>query len=158
MTSTLCGQNWCDPCEKKSECGGCEACGASPCGGHCLAADLVRNGGRDELQAQKASLIAEINALGFEDLQLDDLYCLSGFIGNLTYSLFGKSIQFLNDNDVYFGAQVVRPNHARCYGIMADSQHILICEYGENGSDPKLLLLKNRHCMPTSLRTQHPSA
>lgn len=141
--STFCGMEWCNECEKREQCGGCEACHGHPCGGNCVAERFAREGGQEEIQRQKESVIADINALGLDELHLTEIHFLGGWIGNIEYSLFGKRLQLLNDHDIYFGTQVERSN-GRCYGVVADSSHIVVCEYGEGGVDPELLLLTKR--------------
>jgi hypothetical protein len=50
----------------------------------------------------------------------------------------------LDDNDIYLGNQVEQADSDRCYGIVANEDFILICEYGCNGSDPDIVLYKRR--------------
>ena len=32
----------------------------------------------------------------------------------------------------------------RCYGLTADENYLLVCEYGENGSDPEIVVYRRR--------------
>lgn len=42
-----------------------------------------------------------------EELEITDLFLLSGAYVNLEYPLFnGTTVKFLNDNDVYLGNQI----------------------------------------------------
>ena len=94
----------------------------------------------------KRRLIDEINAFGIEGLIVTDLNLLTGSFVNLPYSLAnGSTVRFLKDNDIYLGNQVERADSDRCYGIVANEDFILICEYGCNGSDPEIVLYKRRH-------------
>ncbi|MBR6084497.1 MAG: hypothetical protein IKP61_02640 [Spirochaetales bacterium] len=121
------------------ECGGCEQCQGHPFGGSCVA---ERN---KDFTSLKRRLIDEINALGIEGLAVSDLNLLNGSYVNLSYPLAnGSAVQFLKDNDIYFGNQVERADSDRCYGIVADEDFILICEYCCNGSDPEIVLYKRR--------------
>lgn len=134
-----CGIDCCKDCGRLAECGGCEKCGGHPFGGSCVAA---RN---KDFTSLKLSLVKEINALGIEGLQINDLNLLNGGYVNLEYSLEnGTKAKFLNDNDVYFGNQIERKGSERCYGVVANEKFILVCEYGCNGIDPEIVLYKRR--------------
>ncbi len=90
-------------------------------------------------------MIDEINAFGIKGLAVADLNLLTGSFVNLPYPLAnGSTVRFLKDNDIYFGNQVEQPDSDRCYGIVANEDFILICEYGCNGSDPEIVLYKRR--------------
>ncbi len=137
---TFCGKNCCEECDRLLECGGCEQCQGHPFGGSCVA---ERN---KDFPRLKHRLIDEINAFGIEGLAVDDLNLLNGSYVNLSYPLAnGSAVRFLNDNDIYLGNQVERADSDRCYGIVANEDFILICEYGCNGSDPEIVLYKRRH-------------
>lgn len=136
---TYCGQDCCKECERLAECGGCEKCHGHPFGGSCVA---ERN---KDFPSLKRRLIDEINAFGIEGLAVEDLNLLTGSFVNLPYPLAnGSTVQFLKDKDIYLGNQVERKDSDRCYGIVANEEFILICEYGCNGSDPKIVLYKRR--------------
>ncbi len=122
-----------------AECGGCEKCNGHPFGGSCIA---ERNKNFDEL---KKRLIDEINALCIEELAVNELFLLNGAYVNLEYRLMnGTTVKFLNDNDVYLGNQIERVNSERCYGVVANEEFILVCEYGCNGAEPEIVLYKRR--------------
>ncbi len=90
-------------------------------------------------------MIDEINALGIEGLVVADLNLLTGSYVNLSYLLAnGSMVQFLKDNDIYLGNQIEQADSDRCYGVVANEEFILICEYGCNGSDPEIVLYKRR--------------
>lgn len=91
-------------------------------------------------QSVKRRRIEDINALGIPDLQISELFLLNGDYVNLAYPLpSGVAVQFLDDKAVYLGTQIERPGNERCYGVVTNETFILVCEYGEGGSDPKLL-------------------
>ena len=120
-------------------CGGCEQCQGHPFGGSCVA---ERNSNFSELKQQ---LIEEINALDIGGLIVDDLNLLTGAYVNLEYPLSnGTTVKFLSDKDIYLGNQIERQDSERCYGVVANEDFILICEYGCNGSDPEIVLYKRR--------------
>lgn len=136
---TYCGENCCKECDRLLACGGCEQCQGHPFGGSCVA---ERNSNFSELKQQ---LIEEINALGIGGLIVDDLNLLTGAYVNLEYPLSnGTTVKFLNDKDIYLGNQIERHDSERCYGVIANEDFILICEYGCNGSDPEIVLYKRR--------------
>ncbi|MBQ9510129.1 MAG: DUF3795 domain-containing protein [Clostridia bacterium] len=136
---TYCGKNCCKECDRLLACGGCEQCQGHPFGGSCVA---ERNSNFSELKQQ---LIEEINALGIGGLIVDDLNLLTGAYVNLEYPLSnGTTVKFLNDKDIYLGNQIERQDSERCYGVVANEDFILICEYGYNGSDPEIVLYKRR--------------
>ncbi len=136
---TYCGSNCCENCSRFSECGGCEKCAGHPFGGSCIA---ERNRDFPELKQQ---LMEEINALGIDGLNVDDLNLLTGAYVNLAYPLSnGTSVKFLKDKDIYLGNQIERQDSERCYGVAADERFILVCEYGCDGADPEIVLYKRR--------------
>lgn len=136
---TYCGIDCCKDCEKLAECGGCERCHGHPFGGSCVA---ERN---QDFLGLKARLIDEINSLSIKGLAVNDLNLLNGANVNLSYPLAnGTTVRFLNDNDIYFGNQVERDDSERCYGVVANEDFILICEYGCGGADPEIILYKRR--------------
>ena len=95
----------------------------------------------------KQKLIDEINALNIEGMpKLEKLNALVGSYVNLSYRLpNGAEIKFLDDNATYLGNQLVSEfGGERCFGVLANMDFIMIATYGENGSDPELVLYKKR--------------
>ena len=136
---TYCGADCCPECGRLQECGGCEKCKGHPFGGSCVAERC------EAFSELKLRLIDEINALGIDELTVQDLNLLNGFYVNLEYVLpNGQKARFLNDNDVYLGNQIERAGKERCYGVAANEAFILVCEYGLNGADPEMVLYKRR--------------
>jgi len=136
---TYCGNDCCKECSRLAECGGCEKCGGHPFGGSCIA---ERNSNFLEL---KKCLIDEINALGIKELVVNDLFLLNGAYVNLEYPLqSGATVKFLKDQDVYLGNQIERTNSQRCYGVVANEEFLLVCEYGCNGAEPEIVAFKRR--------------
>ena len=92
----------------------------------------------------KEELIKEFNALGIEDMeQVDALNELPGHFINLEYTLAsGQTIKFWDDNKTYWGNQICKKNSSRCYGLATDGKYLLVCEYGDNGSNAEIVVFK----------------
>ena len=95
----------------------------------------------------KRQLIDEINALEVTGLpEIDNLFVLQGSFVNEEFRINGNSVRLLNDKAFYWGTQVPHPTAAdRCFGIACDERYILVCEYGINGADAEIVLLKRRN-------------
>lgn len=151
MTS-ICGAD-CEKCALNGSCGGCKKTNGRPFGGECVVAgcsirrgcDFCRECKSDVCRLRK-NLIDELNALGIEDMeQISELNCLKGSFVNLEYTLpGGQTVKFWDDNSIYLGTQVRKTGGSGYYGIAADNDCILVCEYGENGSDAEIVLFKKR--------------
>lgn len=95
----------------------------------------------------KKKLIDEINDLHVEGLpKVESLNALIGSYVNLEYPLpNGAKVKFLDDKVTYLGNQLESEfGGDRCFGILANMEFILVCTYGENGTDPELVLYKKR--------------
>ena len=142
---TLCGAN-CNKCGFKENCKGCvETCG-KPFGGKCIAAEYIKIGGISAFDEFKKQIISEFNALKIEGMpKITELFCLCGSFVNLEYPLAnGTTIKFLDDKNIYLGTQVDCEFVDRCFGLVADMNFLLVCEYGENGTNPEIVLYKRR--------------
>lgn len=143
--SELCKMDCCKNCGRRAECPGCSETGGRPYGGGCIAAQCVQEKGHETFLALKKALMEEINALGIPDLHVDDLNLLPGHYVNLEYPLpNGQKIKLLSDGSIYLGNQIERPSSDRCYGVVADTEYILVCEYACGGADPVIILYKKR--------------
>ncbi|MCQ2343304.1 MAG: zinc ribbon domain-containing protein [Paludibacteraceae bacterium] len=91
----------------------------------------------------KKVLIDEVNALGIRNLHITNLYVLQGSFVNQAYNINGNEVKLLDDNATYWGNQVVK-NDNRCYGIACCEKFILVSEYGKDGADAELVMLKRR--------------
>ena len=145
MEVSLCKTDWCSQCPQKEACGGCIETDGHPFGGSCLAAQWIKKEGFQAYQARKQRLIDEINALGIRDLRVTDLNILNGSYINLEYRLpNGQTVKLLEDNRTYWGSQIEIPENGRCYGVAADDEYLLVCEYGCGGADPQIVLYRRR--------------
>lgn len=148
MKESICGVN-CAECPAKESCKGCVETKGCPYGKQCFLAKYVLTGGKEQYAAFKKGLIDEINALNIDGMEkVSDLYPLVGNFVNLEYPLQnGKTVKFLQDDEVYLGAQVKNlfdDGGKTCYGVIARENFLLVCEYGENGENPELVLFKRR--------------
>ena len=94
----------------------------------------------------KQQLIDEVNALGIKDMPtISNLFILQGSFVNQAYHIHGNCVKLLDDNASYWGNQVEKQGvEGRCYGIACDEHYILVSEYGKDGADAELVLLKRR--------------
>ena len=148
---TICGLD-CEQCAFGANCAGCAATGGKPFGGECvLALCCTQNGyaGCAECTADgcsaKKRLADEFNALGIDGMpQVTELYALSASIVNLEFTLpGGQRTKFWNDNDVLLGTRLPKDG-GRYFGLAANGAYLMVCEYGENGSDPELICFVKR--------------
>ena len=97
--------------------------------------------------ALKEQLIKEFNELHIPGMdRVTDLNALPGSYINLEYTLeSGQKIKFWEDGRVYLGNQLCKHDGSgRCFGLTADENWLLVCEYGDNGSDPEIVVYKRR--------------
>ena len=91
----------------------------------------------------KNELIEIFKGLGIADMEeVSELHELKGSYINLKYDLPGGQIQLWDDNKTYYGAELCKKDSDRCYGLTADEKYILVCEYGNDGSDAEIVILK----------------
>ena len=55
----------------------------------------------------------------------------------------GQSVKFRDDRNIYLGTQLPKGS-GRYYGLTADDAYLLVCEYGENGAEPRVVVFKRR--------------
>ncbi len=142
---TICGID-CSGCSIKYNCKGCVATNGRPFNNECVAAECYKAGGEECFLAYKNKLIEEFNALGIAGMPTITTLCqLNGAFVNLEYLLPNrKKIKLLEDSKIYLGCQVEKAGSDRCYGLVADSKHLLVCEYGSNGDNPEIVVYKRR--------------
>lgn len=156
MTESICGLD-CGQCELNSTCGGCAATKGRPFGGSCIMAACCQSRGQESCRTcddgscrLKTTLIREFNALGIADMEeVTGLNALKGSYINLEYSFpSGQSIRLWDDDRIYLGNQICKKNSHRCYGLTADENFLLVCEYGDGGSDAEIVVFKKRNTSP----------
>lgn len=148
---SYCGAN-CAECDFGKGCGcrGCEGSGGAPFGRPCMVAGYTKAGDKAAYDAFVRQLLTEINALAIPGLpEITRLFPLVGAYVNLAYPLpGGTAVKFLDDNEIYLGCQaectINDGTVPKCFGVVAHTDFLLICEYGENGTDPELILYKHR--------------
>ena len=91
-------------------------------------------------------MIAEFNALGIEDMEeVTGLNAQLGDYITLEYTLpNGQAVKLWKDEKIYLGNQLCKKNSSRCYGLTADEDYLLVCEYGDDGSDAEIIVYKKR--------------
>lgn len=140
---SICGSDCCAVCPRLADCGGCQKTGGHPFGGECVAAQCITSAGHEGFSVMKKSMAEAFNSLAILGLRVDDLNLLNGFYVNLEYHLpNGQSVKLLEDNKVYLGNQIEQPCSERCYGVVGDEHHLLVCTYGCNGADPEIICYK----------------
>ena len=78
--------------------------------------------------------------------KLEKLNALVGGYINMEYPLPNRSnVMFLDDSATYLGNQLESElENGRCFGIAANADFILVCNYEENGENPELVVYKKR--------------
>ncbi len=92
----------------------------------------------------KKQLINEFNNLGIADMEeVKDLYEGKGCFVNLEFSLpCGQFVKLWDDDKTYYINQLEKRDSTRCYGLTADEKYLLVCEYGDGGTDAEIVVLK----------------
>lgn len=153
MNTSICGMD-CTNCSMNTSCGGCAATGGKPFGGECMIAACCgkrKNGACGDFSKNicllKKQLMDEFNALGIPGMPpVTDLYALVGSFVNLEYTLpGGQRVKFWDDKRIYLGNQLPKSGTDRCYGLTADENWLLVCEYGKDGTDPEIVVYRKRN-------------
>lgn len=147
----ICGAN-CNECElfKNKKCQGCQKTKGCPFGKKCFIAKYIEVGGKEKYEIFKKGLIDEFNSLKIAGVpKIHELYPLNGAFVNLEYSLPNRiKVKFLHDDEIYLGTQVGCEFNdgeiKRCFGLVGNTNFLLVCEYGKNGTNPELILYKQR--------------
>ena len=147
---SICGAN-CEDCKLyNKKCKGCKNTNGCPFGKKCWIASYFEIGGKDSFEELKKELINEFNSLNIDGMpKIKELYPLHGEYVNMDYPLpSGKTIKLLDDNEAYLGNQVEcefnNGEVKRCYGLLANTNFLLVCEYGEGGTNPEIIMYKKR--------------
>ena len=147
---SICGAN-CEDCELyNKQCEGCQETKGCPFGKKCWIAKYIEVGDQESFNEFKKQIIEEFNSLHIDGMPtITELYPLHGAYVNLEYPLpNGTKAKLLNDNEAYLGTQVECEFNdgdiKRCYGLLANTTFLLVCEYGENGTNPEIIIYKKR--------------
>lgn len=148
---SICGVD-CSSCDllKSKKCRGCKETNGCPFGKKCFIANYISIGGKDSLDELKKVLIKEFNDLDIDGMgKVEDLVPLNGAFVNMEYRLpNGIKTKFLHDDEIYLGTQVecifYDEEVKKCFGLVANTSFLLVCEYGENGVNPELIIYKRR--------------
>lgn len=97
----------------------------------------------------KEQFIQEFNDLHIKDMdKVTELHELEGSYVNLKYTLANQqSFQLWKDDEIVLGNQMHKHHSDRCYGLSANDKYLLVCEYGENGIDPEIVVFKRREVL-----------
>ncbi|MCR5809070.1 MAG: helix-turn-helix domain-containing protein [Clostridiales bacterium] len=103
-------------------------------------------GGGEKFEELKRQLIDEFNALNIEGMpKVEKLNALVGSFVNLEYPTpGGRTVKLLNDGATYLGNQLEGGPDGRCFGILANTDFLLVASYEKDGKNPELLLYKKR--------------
>lgn len=88
----------------------------------------------------KQVYIDHINALGIDELHVNNLYVFMGAMVNQFYTVNGNTTKLLNDDEAYWGTQIQKSN-GRCYGVACNEKYILVSEYNKDGIDAEVVTL-----------------
>lgn len=148
MKPSICGAD-CTQCPGQSTCPGCAETNGCPSGKPCWIAKLIRLGGMESYLSLKKALLEEFNSLAIPGMgEVQELYPLVGRFVNLAYPLpSGQAVPFLKDDEMYLGNQVeciFDDSHTACFGLLASTGFLMVCEYGENGTHPELVVFRRR--------------
>lgn len=148
---SVCGAD-CGSCEllKNAVCKGCESSDCRPFGKKCFISEYIKTGGTEGYDAFRKQLVDEFNGLHIDGMpEITELYPLNGAFVNMAYPMpCGGALKLLDDNDIYLGTQAEclynDGSRARCFGLASGMSFLLVCEYGENGAEPQLIVYKRR--------------
>ena len=152
MTHSICGID-CAKCQLQDTCAGCAKTQGQPFGGKCILAACCQKQGFSSCQScpeqpcqEKQQLIQTFNQLSIQNMpKVTELYPLQGALINLEYTLAnGQKTKLLDDQKIYLGNQLHKINSDRYYGLAADENHLLVCEYGTNGSNATIIIYQKR--------------
>ena len=90
------------------------------------------------------NLINKFNELNIEGMpKLSKLYGHKGDFVNIECELpNGQIAKILDDNKMYYIAELPKENSDRCFGLVTDKKQLAVFEYGEGGKDAELVIWK----------------
>lgn len=101
----------------------------------------------DGVEDFKQKLVEEFNSLNIEGMpKVEKLNALVGAYVNIEYPLpNGKTVKLLDDNATYLGDQLESElGDGRFFGVIANSDILMVASYGKDITDPELILYKKR--------------
>ena len=143
---SICGAQ-CHQCSQQNACQGCCNTGGQPFGKPCFIARYLQLGGVEALDAFKAQLLEEINQLNIPGMpNATDLVPLNGRQVNWAYPLpSGQKIAFLDNNQVYLGAQLpCLFDDSHFFGVVAGLHFLMVCSYDAQRENPELVVYRKR--------------
>ncbi len=151
MNKSVCGTD-CGNCGygKNNGCKGCTESKGCPFGKKCFIAEYINMGGEDSYNLFKDKLTEEFNSLNIPGMpKISELFPLNGEFVNLAYPMpNGSAVKLLDDNDIYLGNQVEckfnDDSLIKCFVLVAGMDFLLVCEYGENCTNPEIIVYKKR--------------
>lgn len=151
MKKSICGAD-CDHCGygQSNGCRGCSESRGCPFGRQCFIATYINMGGEDGYNLFKEKLIEEIHSLNIPGMpKIHELYPMNGAFVNLAYPMpNGNTVKLLDDRAIYLCNQVECAfndgEQIKCYGLVAGPDFLLVSEYGENCSNPEIVVYKKR--------------
>ena len=89
-------------------------------------------------------LIEKFNELNIKGMpKLSKLYGHKGDFVNIQCKLpNGQTAKILDDNKMYYIAELPKENSDRCFGLVTAKKQLLLFEYGEGGKDAELVIWK----------------
>lgn len=89
-------------------------------------------------------LIEQINSLNIEGMpKVTKLYGHKGEFVNIVCKLpNGKLDKILDNNKMYYTAELPKSNSDRCFGVVTDKVQLAVFEYSKDGADAELILWK----------------
>ncbi|MGM9663652.1 MAG: DUF3795 domain-containing protein [Eubacteriales bacterium] len=151
MERSICGAD-CNNCGygKNNGCRGCKESKGCPFGKKCFIAQYIDIYGENNYNLFKEKLAGEFNELNIPGMpRIDELLPINGSFVNLAYPMpNGKAVKLLDDNGIYLGNQVGCEfndgSFIKFFGLVAGMDFLLVCEYGENCTDPEIIIYKKR--------------
>ena len=89
-------------------------------------------------------LIEKFNELNIKGMpKFSKLYGHKGDFVNIQCKLpNGQTAKILDDNKMYYIAELPKENSDRCFGLVTDKKQLVVFEYGEGGKDAELFIWK----------------
>ena len=151
MNKSICGAD-CTNCGfgKDNNCKGCVASEGCPFGKQCFIYKYIKTGGIENYEIFKKQLMDEFNSLNVPGMpKIEDLYAINGSYVNIAYPMpSGYEVKLLDDKEIYLCNQVECEFNdgelIKCFGLVAGMDFLLVAEYGENCTNPELIVFRKR--------------